>query len=177
MKGLILATASIVFLVGSTVAALRAYRGDREYTVFLGSFAASLGLYGLLFAALPPTLGFLPNAAQEPAAVVDFSNGLIVLATVFHGFWVFAYAVCLGPSMSLLVEISHRGSRGATTDEALAVFGKDEPMNLILRRRLPKLVNGGYLEQDDQVYRLLPRGTRIARVYLFCKKVLGAGAE
>ena len=105
---------------------------------------------------------------------VDFVNGLIVLGTVFHGFWVFAYVACLGPTMSLLVEMSQRGRRGITTDEALAIFGKDEAMNLILKRRLPKLINGGYLEQDNHVYRLLPRGVRIARISLFCKKIVGA---
>lgn len=174
MKGLILAAVSIAFLVGSVIVGLRAYRGNREYVVFLGSFAASLGLYGLLFVALPPNLGFLPDAAREPAVCVDFSNGLIVLATVFHGFWVFAYVACLGPTMSLLVEMSQRGRRGITTDEALTIFGNDESMNLILRRRLPKLINGGYLEHDYQVYRLLPRGIRIARISLLCKKVVGA---
>jgi len=174
MRGLVLAAVSIVFLIGLTAIGLRAYRGSREYVVFLGSFAASLGLYGLLFVGLPPDLGFLPDAGRETAIGVDFANGLIVLGTVFHGFWVFAYVACLGPTMSLLVEMSMRGRRGITTDEALAMFGKDEAMNLILRRRLPKLINGGYLEQDDQVYRLLPRGVRIARISLFCKKIVGA---
>ncbi len=177
MRGLILAAVSFVLLVACSAIGLQVYRGNRQFTVLLGAFAASLGIYGFLFTSLPPNLWFLPAAALEPAPAVDFFNGLVVLTTVFHGFWVFTYALWTGPTMSLLGEMSRQGHQGITSEDALSFFGQNEAMNLILRRRLPKLIKGGYLEKDGDTYRLLPRGLRTARACLLCKKIVGVGAE
>ncbi len=173
MKGLILSAVSIGFFVTACSAILRIYRGDKEYGIFLGSFGSALILYALLFGALPRDLGFLPAGVLEPAAVVDFVNGALVLAMIFHGLWAFTYMVGTGPTMRLLMEMSRDRGRGMSEDEALLHFGSGGGENTLLRRRLPKLMNGGYLTEEDGVYRLLPRGRAVGRLLIRVRQAIG----
>ncbi len=57
--------------------------------------------------------------------------------------------------------------------EAVLQFGGGEGDNLLLRRRLPKLISGGYIAEDDGVFRLLPRGRAAARVLLRIRRAIG----
>ena len=173
MKGLILSAVSIGFFVTVCGAILRLYRGDKEYRVFLGSFGSALILYAVLFGALPRDLGFLPPAVMEPAAVVDFANGALVLAMIFHGLWAFSYMVWTGPTMRLLMEMSRHRGRGMSADEALLHFRSGDRENTLLRRRLPKLMSGGYLTEEDGVYRLLARGRAVGRLLIRVRQALG----
>ncbi len=173
MKGLILAAVSLGFFVISCGTLLRLYRGDKEYKVFLGSFGSALVVYAVLFAALPRDLGLLPASVVEPAAGVDFLNGLLVLSMIFHGIWTLSYMVWTGPTMRLLDVMSRSRSQGISVHEAVLQFGGGEGDNPLLRRRLPKLINGGYIAEDDAVFRLLPRGRAAARVLLRIRRAIG----
>ena len=108
--------------------------------------------------------------------MVDFWNGLLVLALVFHGFWCFAYFACLSPSMGVMVELRARERGGISAEEALAMHGREQPVNLIFQRRLPKLVQGGYVREEGGAYRLLPRGGRIAALGAFLKRLINSEA-
>ena len=176
MKGLILAAAAFLLLVIGSALALRAYRGNKEFKVFLAAFAAAALGYAVAFPLTPPDLGVLPAGWREPAAGVDFVNGLLLLALVFHGFWCFAYFACLSPSMGVMVELRGRGDRGISAAEALAMQGREEPVNLIFQRRLPKLIAGGYVRNDGGTYRLLPPGERVAALGAFLKRLINADA-
>jgi hypothetical protein len=176
MKGLVLASLAFLLLVAGSAVALRVYRGNKEFKVFLGVFAAAVAGYAIAFPLTPHDLGFLPVAWLEPATAVDFWNGLLVLALVFHGFWCFAYFACLSPSMGVMVELRARGERGISVEEALAMQGREEPVNLIFQRRLPKLVQGGYVREEGGAYWLLPRGGRIAALGAFLKRLINSEA-
>ena len=176
MKGLVLAALAVALLVAGSAVALRLYRGNKEFKVFLGAFAAAVAGYATAFAVTPPDLGVLPAAWLEAAAWVDFANGLLVLALVFHGFWCFAYFACLSPSMGVMVELRARADRGISEAEALALQGREEPVNLIFQRRLPKLVQGGYVVEEGGTYRLLPRGARVAALGAFLKWLINSDA-
>jgi hypothetical protein len=176
MKGLTLAALAFLLLVIGSALALRAYRGNKEFKVFLGAFAAAVVGYAVAFLLTPPDLGVLPSRWLEPAAAVDFWNGLLVLAVVFHGFWCFAYFACLSPSMGVMVELRGRGARGISAAEALAMQGREKPVNLIFQRRLPKLIAGGYISKDGGAYRLLPAGERVAALGAFLKRLINADA-
>jgi hypothetical protein len=176
MKGLTLAALAFLLLVLGSALALRLYRGNREFKVFLAVFATAALGYAVAFPLTPPDLGVLPAAWLELAAGVDFANGLLVLALVFHGFWCFAYFACLSPSMGVMVELRARGDRGISAAEALAMQGREEPVNFIFQRRLPKLIAGGYVSQDGGTYRLLPPGVRVAALGTFLKRLINADA-
>ena len=175
MKGLILAAISLGFFVISCATLLHLYRGDKEYKIFLGSFASALIVYALLFAALPRDLGWLPTSVVEPSAGVDFVNGVLVLSMIFHGIWTLSYIVWTGPTVRLLTEMSRSRGRGISVEEAVLQFGGGEGDNLFLRRRLPKLMSGGYISEENGVYRLLPRGRAAARVLLAIQRAIGDG--
>ena len=176
MKGLVLAGLAFALLVAGSAAALRLYRGNKEFKVFLGAFAAAVAGYAIAFALTPDDLGVLPPAWLESVAWVDFGNGLLALALVFHGFWCFAYFACLSPSMGVMVELRARGGRGISEAEALAMQGREEPVNLIFQRRLPKLIQGGYVVDEAGTYRLLPRGARVAALGAFLKWLINSDA-
>jgi len=173
VKGLILAGICLGCLVGGAAAALRGYRGDQEYKVLLGALAGAFLLYTALFAALPADLGFLPRGAVEPAASVDFWNGALVLALVFHGIWTFTYMAWTGPTIRVLRALARARDRGLTMREILGEFESGGQVNALLRRRLPKLVGGGYLREEGGVYTLLPRGRAAGGIAARVKRALG----
>ena len=174
MKGLILTAAALALLVVGSVAALRVYSGNKEFKVFLGAFAAAVVLYTGGFWLLPADLGFIPVAGREPAPLVDFGNGLLLLVLLFHGYWCFAYFACLSPSMSVMVSLRLRGREGMTRADAVAIQGSDQPVNLIFQRRIPKLVQGGYVREEAGAYRILAPGERIAALGSFLKRLINA---
>jgi len=174
MKGLILAGLAFALLVIGTTVGLRFYRGNKEFRVFLGAFVAAAALYSGVFWLSAPALGFLPAAWRETSPTVDFANGLLILSLVFHGYWCFCYFACLSPSMSVMVALRERGSRGMTGAEALAIHGSNQPVDLIFQRRLPKLLQGGYVSREPEGYRLLARGGRVAAFGSFLKRLINA---
>lgn len=176
MKGLLLAAGCFAFIVLASAAVLRAYSGNREYRVLLGAFAAAVAGYLLAFLATPPSLGFLPAGWVEPAAGMDCANGLLLLTLVFHGFWTFAYATCLGPSVGLMVAAWRRGARGLRLEEALRTCGTSESGSLILRRRLPRLLQGGYLVETAEGYALTAKGRRYAAVFYLARVLIRCDA-
>ncbi len=124
MKGLVLSAAALVLLVLGSAVALRFYRGNKEFRVFLGAFAAAVVLYTGTFWLLPPDLGFLPAGWRETVAWVDFGNGLLLLVLMFHGYWCFSYFACLSPSMSVMVSLRLRGREGMSRAEVLGDSGQ-----------------------------------------------------
>ncbi len=174
MKGLLLAGPSIVLLMVGSAVALRFYRGNKEFKVFLGAFVAALAVYAGAFRLLPPDLGFIPGSWQETSAAADFVNGLLIVVLVFHGYWCFCYFSCLSPSMSVMVALRQRGAQGMSSAEALAIHGSEQSVNLIFQRRLPKLLQGGYVREESGGYRLLPRGGRVAAFGSFLKRLINA---
>ena len=174
MKGLTLAAAAFLLLVLGSALALRVYRGNKEFKVFLGAFVGAVLAYAATFPLMPSDLGFLPAGWLGPSAPVDFANGLLVLALVFHGFWCVAYFTGVSPSMGVMVELRERGERGISAEEALAIHSHERPMNLIFLERHPKLVQGGYVRDEGGVYRLLPRGGRVAALGAFLKRLINS---
>jgi hypothetical protein len=174
MKGLVLSSAALVALVLGSAAALRVYRGNKEFRVFLAAFTVAAALYAGAFWLLPADLGFLPAGGRETVGLVDFGNGFLLLMLMFHGYWCFSYFACLSPSMSVMVALRRRGREGMTRAEALAIQGSDQPINLIFQRRIPKLVQGGYVREEAGGYRILAPGERVATLGSFLKRLINA---
>ncbi len=172
LKSLVLAAGCFAFIVLTSAVLSRLYKGKQEYKVLLGTFAMSVVVYVVLYEALPPNLYALPAGWLEPAHQVDFWNGLLVLALVFHGFWTFCYVCWTGPSIGLMNAIRKCEPEGLTSAEALAIYGENEPVNLLLVRRLPKLMNGDYIEQAAAGYRLLPKGRHYARLGFALRRII-----
>src|SRR5258706_932471 len=105
MKGLVLSEAALVLLVIGSAVALRFYRGNKEFRLFLGAFVGAVVLYAGTFWILPADLGFLPAGWRERAALLDFGNRPLLLGLLFLGSWCFSYFACLSPSLTLMVAL------------------------------------------------------------------------
>ena len=55
--------------------------------------------------------------------------------------------------------------------------GRDQPVDLIFQRRLPKLVQGGYVREEAGAYRLLAPGERVAALGSFLKRLINSEAR
>lgn len=173
MKGLVLDVVSVAFLIGWCSVGLRLYHGDREYKIFISSLLCAIAFYLVLFLASPVNLGFLPPYVLEANGSVDLVNGMIVLVAVFAGFWAFSYAACIGPTMTTLVELRRRRDEGMLLREITILFGEGKPMSDFLRRRLPKLVDSGYVVKTREAYELQSRGKMLVRVLILLRSLLG----
>jgi len=95
MKGLVLAGLAFTLLMAGSVVALRFYTGNKEFKVFLGSFAAAVALYAGAFWLAAPDLGSLPagpshGATEEAIALalggemaaqlIQGTHGVVVLS-------------------------------------------------------------------------------------------------
>jgi hypothetical protein len=173
VKGLILAAACLGVFVTTAGLGSKVYRGDREYRIFLGALAGSVLLYATLFAVIPRNLGILPAGALEPDAIIDFWNGALIVVLVSHSIWAFAYMVWTGPTVRILLALCRGGRDGVPFHEMLREFEASDSGNLLLRRRLPKLTEGGYLREQHGSYVLLPRGRAAGRAVIWIKQAIG----
>src|SRR5260370_17300104 len=112
MRGLILAGVALALLVVGSTVALRFYRGNKEFKVFLGAFAGAVGLYAAAFWFLPADLGILPPTSREGVPAGDFGNGLLVLTLIFHDYLCFCYFSRLIPPMSVMAAVRGTGRAG-----------------------------------------------------------------
>ena len=62
-------------------------------------------------------------------------------------------------------------------EEAMKGFGSDREVDPLLEWRLPNLLNGQYLSQEGDAFRLLRRGRKVARCALFLKRILKMDVE
>ncbi|MFQ5912845.1 MAG: hypothetical protein ACE5JS_06660, partial [Nitrospinota bacterium] len=153
MKGLLLAAGAFLLLVALSVVLLRFYRGKKHYKVFLSAFALAVGFYIVLYRALPENLGFVPPGWLEPHRTLDFLNGLLILTLGFVGFWDSVYTTVLtGFSANLMVLLAEGGE--LSREEILGLYGAGKKLDRVLAWRLPKLIEGNYLEAEGAGYRL-----------------------
>jgi hypothetical protein len=173
MKGLVLAALSFALLMALSMALLRVYRGTKYFKMFLHAFALACAAYTGLHVLSPPDLGVLPATWLEPNGAVDFLNGLLVLALLFHSFWDVVYTVALtGFSGNLLVLLDHPG--GLSRQEILGIHGAGEELDRVLAWRLPRLVGGGYVVLEGAGFRLRPKGWLIGSLTRVLKRILTA---
>lgn len=176
MKGV--AVAGIAFLVLAVLSAalLRRYRGQRHFRPLLLAFALAVAAYAALHAALPADLGVLPARWLEPSTSLDFLNGLLVLALLFHSFWDAVYTSALtGLSANVIVLMRREG--GLSGAQVCRWYGAGEPLDRILAWRLPRLVAGGYVEPVGDGFRLRPKGRLVGQVTRALKRALTGREE
>ena len=169
MRGLILCALCFLLLVIVSAVGLKMRRWKREYRWLLLVFAGSASLYTLLHFLMPPDLGFLGHSLLEPSTPVDFWNGLLIMAMLFHGYWVYVYASGFGPSSNILVAIHERGPQ--TYDEIADLHRGSGPLDALLARRLPKLQESGYIRKEGEGYVMQPPARKYALLVLLLNRL------
>lgn len=174
MKGIFLSIVFFLFDVLLTVWMLRRYRGKKYLRVFLLAFAITVTVYSAAYALLPEDIGFLPSQWLEWNTAVDFWNGILLLALLFHCFADVAYTTVLtGFSTNLLVHVAKRGPLTARDiEEIYGVTGGRDP---VTDWRMEHLVQGKYVLADKDGYRMLPKGGAVASLARFLQKLFNVG--
>lgn len=176
LKGVLLAGVAFLCLMTISVLLLRLYHGKRYYRVFLIAFAVALGFYGLFYAVLPTDLGFLSPKWLERHRPLEFLNGILILGMLFLWFWdTFYTAVLTGFSSNLMVILAAGGTR--SPQEVLRIYGAEKELDSILAWRLPKLLDGGYIEAHGAGYRIRSKGRKIGRLARFLQRLLTGSEE
>lgn len=175
MHGLILAGFCLAVYAAGCSIGLRLYSKNREYRVLMLVLTAAATLYVILFQVLPENLGFLPAGTLEPCREMDFVNGLIALVVPAQTFWSYLYSTGTGPSSNMLVALHQAGEKGRSFEELYNLYQRPGEVDLIFARRMPKLVEDGYLEKLETGYRMLPRARKFAWMASALKRIFNTG--
>src|SRR3989344_1501965 len=123
MKGILLAFISFIFLVITSMIAIRFYPEKKYFKPLLIVFAFFAIIYASLFHRLPHDLGFISPAWQIADSKIDFINGFIILFLLFHSFWDVMYASFLtGFSTELLMRFLKEQKQGLTLDKLVEMY-------------------------------------------------------
>lgn len=176
MKGVLLAAGAFFFLVALSVPLLRLHQGRKYYRVFWVAFGVAVGLYGIFFRVLPADLGFLPAGWLEAEGALDFLNGLLILTLLFVAFWDAVYTTVLTGFSANLMALLAEGE-GLSREEILRIYGAEEGVDRVLAWRLPRLLEGRYLEAEGAGFRLLPKGRWVGTAARWLKRALTGSEE
>lgn len=169
MTGLLLAFLSFFLLILLAVLFLRRYRGRKYFFPLLGAFLLSACFYSAAFFSFPEEPDIAPR--------LNFLNGLLILALLFHGFWDTLYTSFItGFSSGLLVRLLNRGAAGMSEEELLEIYGGKTEASHLLTHRLDNLTVGGYLRREGDSFKLLPKGRFFALLTRAVQKTLNMGA-
>ena len=159
MKGILLSLVSFLFLFSISLILLRFYRGKKYFKVLLLAYVLAILFYSLLW-----------KSTGGDHGRIDFWNGFILLALIFHSFWDFCYTTAFtGFSTNLLVLLSKEKS--LSLKEILKIYGEEGEQG-ILSWRLPNLIRGNYLTEREGRLFLRPKGKILALLTLFLKRAL-----
>ena len=74
-----------------------------------------------------------------------------------------------------MVELEKAGDTGLSMEELTAYFRGEAGADKIFGRRIPNLLQGGYIVKRDEIISLTRRGRNVARITLFLKRLVCAG--
>lgn len=175
MHGLVLAGICFAIYVLTCSFALKLYAKNREYRILIALLAVAVISYVILSISLPEDLGVLPPNWIELCPEVDFINGLVALVAPAPILWTYLYASGLGPSSNMMVEISRAGEKGLSSEDLYNLYRRPGNSDIIFQRRIPKLLESGYLQKLDNGYQMLPRAMKYARIASTLKRLFNTG--
>lgn len=173
MKGIVLGLISFVFFLCVSVLLLRVRLWKKHFQALLLASASGLAFYALGYLYTPVNLWFLPAGWLEPSSAVDCFNGFLLLALIIHCFWDFLYVFAItGFSTGLLIRVSRFMPDGTTVEDLVETYRGCGGMDNIFARRIPKLIQGGYIRQDGGYLRLTSKGRAFGFTVLAIRKLL-----
>ncbi len=174
MKGLILSAIVFVLYVVSCAALSHILRPKRHSGLFLLTLCCWTPVYFAVFLFSPDNLWFLSAPWTCSIRWLDALYGYGVFLLNCHSFIDFFFGVNGGFSTCIILEIGRAGRDGLSAEALMDMFrGKDET-DKVYGWRLPRLVQTGYIHQDDSsgTYGLTRKGRIAATVALAGKTLL-----
>jgi hypothetical protein len=173
VRGILAAVLTMALYVGVQALWFHAARVRRKLAVMLRLWVGGLGVYALVWAALPDDPAWLPPTLAAASDPVNWLNGLFLYWGLFAGYYQFVNMADNSVGVRSLIEIDRAGVDELT----LAGLERFYPQAPMLGHRLDRLVAGGFLARDaDGRYRCTRKGAWTARVFARLKGLLGLGA-
>ncbi len=128
-----------------------------------------LGVFSLLFLGLdlPNWLNVL-NLSSSWARIIVFVNALIIYVLLFFSYGHFYFLVDRGISARILAELEESPGGSLSRDQ---IEQKYNPRDL-QKRRLDDMLYGGYVVEENGVYRSTRKGKALGKIFLWCKRYL-----
>ncbi|MBI3635537.1 MAG: hypothetical protein HY216_04870 [Candidatus Rokubacteria bacterium] len=172
MRGLLAAGLTMVLYVAAQVILFHAVSIRRKLAVMLALWAGGLGVYGLVYSALPDDAAWLPAWLAADGDVVTAANGIFVYWAFFAGYYQFVNMADNSVGVRCLVELAALPPGGLT----LAGLERRYRSGEMVHHRLERLVAAGFLARDAAGrFRCRPKARIAARVFGGLKRVLALG--
>lgn len=178
MKGLVISLALFVIYVLVTIVLSHGLRARHHAKLFFYAALVFTPIYFILFALTPSDCFILPTTWLSDVAWLNLTVGYLVFLLNCHSYIDFFYGFNGGFSTSLLLEMLRTGDPGLDTDHFVRRFHCADGTDKIFGWRLPGLKASGYIRQDEQtgMYQLTRKGSVVARLAWFLKRLLNLGA-
>src|SRR5579884_3399993 len=166
MKGLVLAVLANAFYLVLISLVFRRLPIRGRAGLMLGTFLATLPLYGLAYALTPdPLFGWLPAPDNVPAWL-DVAFGVFVYAAGFFGGALQLYNLGgRGMSLRILIDIEQSSLPGATFDDVIAGYSAGKGMRWMYDKRIEGLLEQKLVDVDGDLARVSAKGLRTAKVF------------
>ena len=178
MKGLLISLAVFVLYAFGSMLVSHVLKPSHHSRVFVPGLLVGMAVFFAIYALTPASLGFLPREWRAEISWLDAAYGCVVFLMNGHSFIDFFFGFNGGFSMSVMLEILRREKGGATTPALVGCYLRPDGFDKIYGWRLPRLAESGMIVIDGATgtCRLTPAGLRVARVAVFCKRLLNLGA-
>lgn len=171
MRGLVAAALTFLAFLGVQGVVYHVVRIRRRLSVMLWLWLGGVPVYVALFRLLPEDAAWLPPVLSAPTDAVVWINGAVIYWFLFAGYYQVFNMADNSVGVRSLIELSRGPERGLSLEELKQHYSFD----LMLGRRMERLVAAGYIERDGGRYRCTPRGRAAARLMRGLKGLLNLG--
>ncbi|OGK81126.1 MAG: hypothetical protein A2X52_10805 [Candidatus Rokubacteria bacterium GWC2_70_16] len=171
MRGLLAAALTFLVFLGIQLAVFHFVAVRRKLYVMLWLWLGGYLAYATVFRLLPGDEAWLAPLLSAPTHAVIWVNGAVVYWFLFAGYYQLFNMADNSVGVRSLIELSRGPSRGMTLEDLKQHYSFD----LMLGRRMERLVTAGYLERDGARYRCTGKGLVAARLLGRLKRLLNLG--
>ncbi|MBI1957813.1 MAG: hypothetical protein HYY95_13760 [Candidatus Rokubacteria bacterium] len=171
MRGLLAAALTFLAFLGVQVVTYHFVRIRRRLFVMLWLWLLGFPGYVALVRLLPDDAAWLPPLLSAPSDAVVWINGALVYWFLFAGYYQLFNMADNSVGVRSLIELSRGPQDGLSLEELKRYYSFD----VMLGRRMERLVAAGYLEREGHRYRCTGRGLAAARLMRTLKGLLNLG--
>lgn len=176
MKGIVLAPLVSLLYAVAVLVIFRLCRPENRVGVMFKLYVATLPLLGVLLAAAPPDLGFLPPVLTESNEWLDGGYSLFIYSASVLGGWLQLYNLAdRGLSLRILIDARERPDGSVNVDYIRKSYGAGKGMDWMYEKRLLGLLRLGLMRIEASDLALTERGLRNARLVRLLRRLFVIG--
>lgn len=171
MRGLVAGMLAFAVYFIVQVAVFHSVKVTRRATVLITFWLAGLAVYAGLYVALPDDSILWPAPFVAASDGLTFTCGVLLYFFLFMGYAQFIYMAESSVGVRTMIELSVNHENGLALEELTGRYRHD----WMLGRRLARMVQAGYLTEENGWYRTTGRGRLVAAILAHCKRILCLG--